>query len=215
MTTEDLPKVGSTGGRANKGKVYEGGLLVPAILEWPAKITSPRTTDVRCNTCDIYPTLVEITGAKIAKQTPLDGVSLVSLVEGKSFQRSTPMGFWDYPIKGISTPSDAWMTELFKAQQDGGDLPPNEASARAAQLPNPPYPSTEFPGHSALIDGDWKLHQIVDKKGNTKWELYDLAGDKMETTDLIEKRNDVAEKLKPRLRSWLVSVTNSLNGNDY
>ena len=35
-----LPKVGSTGGhRGNKGKVYEGGLLVPAILEWPAKIS--------------------------------------------------------------------------------------------------------------------------------------------------------------------------------
>ena len=39
-----LPKVGSTGGhRGNKGKVYEGGLLVPALLEWPEKITKARS----------------------------------------------------------------------------------------------------------------------------------------------------------------------------
>ncbi|MEO1525602.1 MAG: sulfatase-like hydrolase/transferase [Planctomycetota bacterium] len=210
-----LPKVGSTGGRANKGKVYDGGLLVPAILEWPAKIKSPSTTDIRCNTCDIYPTLIEITGTKIKQQAPLDGVSLVGLVNGDASRRSKPMGFWDYPIKGISTPSDAWMTELYEAQKLGKDLPPNEASLRAAELPSPPYSTTEFPGHSALIEGDWKLHQIVGKKGQTKWELYDLSSDKMETTNLIDKRNDVAEKLKPTLRSWLTSVAESLNGDDY
>ena len=60
-----LPKVGSSGGhRGNKGQVYEGGLLVPAMLEWPARIPSPRSTDVRCNSCDIYPTLLEIAGAR-------------------------------------------------------------------------------------------------------------------------------------------------------
>ena len=33
-----LPKVGSSGGRrGNKGQIYEGGLLVPALLEWPAR----------------------------------------------------------------------------------------------------------------------------------------------------------------------------------
>ncbi len=36
-----LPGVGSTGGRGNKGNVYEGGLRVPAILEWPARIVKP------------------------------------------------------------------------------------------------------------------------------------------------------------------------------
>ncbi len=35
-----LQRVGSTGGhRGFKGRVYEGGLLVPAILEWPATIS--------------------------------------------------------------------------------------------------------------------------------------------------------------------------------
>ena len=210
-----LPKVGSTGGRANKGKVYEGGLLVPAILEWPARIRSPRATNVRCNTCDIFPTLMEVTGTELAREVPLDGVSLLPLVDGETKSRDKPMGFWDYPAKGISTPSDKWMTELYEAQQLGKDLPPDASSTKAAELPNPRYSNTEFPGHSALIDGDWKLHQIVDKKGQTKWELYDLANDKMETKNLIAEDSDRAEKLKVELRSWLTSVVGSLNGDDY
>jgi arylsulfatase A-like enzyme len=37
-----LPKIGSSGGRrGNKGKIYEGGLLVPALLEWPAQFAEP------------------------------------------------------------------------------------------------------------------------------------------------------------------------------
>ncbi|MEL6107104.1 MAG: sulfatase-like hydrolase/transferase [Planctomycetota bacterium] len=210
-----LPKVGSTGGRANKGSVYDGGLLVPAILEWPARIKSPRATSVRCNTCDIFPTLMDVTGAKITRKVPLDGISLVPLIDGKAAKRSKAMGFWDYPAKGISTPSDKWMTELYKAQQHGNDLPPHESSVDAAKLPNPRYSDSQFPGHSALIEGDWKLHQIVDKRGQTKWELYDLANDKLETTDRIDEHPRLAGELKIELRSWLTSVVGSLNGDDY
>jgi len=101
-----LPKVGSSGShRGNKGQVYEGGLLVPAILEWPSRIPGPRTTNVRANTSDIYPTLLEIAGVRMEGQPPLDGTSLVPLIEGKMTERPKPMGFWDYPIKGIGTPA--------------------------------------------------------------------------------------------------------------
>ncbi len=211
-----LPKVGSTGGhRGNKGKVYEGGLLVPAILEWPAKITQHRTTLARCNTSDIYPTLLEITGASIKNQAPLDGISLLPLIEGKQQRRSGPMGFWDYTIKGIGTPSDKWMGDLLKAQQAGGDLPPHESSRRAAELPNPRYSNSQFPGHSAWIDRDWKLHRIESKNAAVKWELYDLKKDPNETTDLLSDRAEVVGRLKPHLSDWLVSVTDSLNGDDY
>ena len=203
-----LPKVGSTGGhRGNKGKVYEGGLLVPSILEWPAKIRSPRKSDMRCNTSDIYPTLLDIAGVSVEGQAPLDGISLRPLIEGKNQQREATMGFWDYTAKGISTPSDKWMGELLAAQKAGGDLPPHESSQRAATLPDPPYSLTDFPGHSALIDGDWKLHRIQGKNNKVTWELYDLADDPAEESDLAESKADVVMKLKPRLKKWLTSVT--------
>jgi arylsulfatase A-like enzyme len=211
-----LPKVGSSGGhRGSKGDVYDGGLLVPAILEWPDKITQPRSSELRCSTCDIYPTLVEITGAQVQNQPPLDGTSLLPLITGKPLARPKAMGFWDYPAKGIGTPSAAWMAELLTAQQAGGDLPPHPSSVGAAVLPDPPYSTRQFPGHAAWIDGDWKLHRLEDKSGNVTWELYNLADDPSEETNRLDNETSVANRLKPDLQTWLASVARSLNGEDY
>lgn len=211
-----LPKVGSTGGaRGNKGKVYDGGLLVPAILEWPARIPQPRSTSVRCNTCDIYPTLLEIVGARAERQPGLDGESLVGLIDGKADARRKPMGFWDYTAPGIGTPSAAWMADLLQAQQAGGDLDPHPSSQKAADLPSPKYPLDSFPGHSALIDGDWKLHRIQGKGRKVTWELYNLADDAAEATNVLDGEADRVATLKTQLNTWLTSVTSSLNGDDY
>ena len=216
-----LPKVGSTGGaRGNKGKVYEGGLLVPSILEWPAKIQQARTNNVRCNTSDIYPTLLEFAGVKLDDQRPLDGVSLVGLIESKqaseNAQREKPMGFWDFRAPGIGTPSKKWMGELLAAQQDGRDLPPHPSSQKAAELPAEPYSTESFPGHSAWIKGDWKLHRIESKNERTiQWELYNLKADPAESTNVVESNPQLKDSMQAELKQWLVSVVGSLNGDDY
>lgn len=211
-----LPRVGSSGGkRGFKGAVYEGGLLVPAILEWPRRIATPRSTEVRCNTSDIYPTLLEIAGAAVGQQALLDGISLVPLIDGRMESRSKPMGFWSYPAPGIRTPSAEWMAELLAAQQAGGDLKAHESSRRAAELPDPPYPLDRFPGHAAWIDGDWKLHRIEGKDGEVAWELYDLAADPVEGKDLIDYDRDHEGSMRESLEAWLASVVHSLNGKDY
>lgn len=211
-----LPRVGSSGGmRGNKGKVYEGGLLVPSILEWPDEIAQPRQTKIRCNTSDIYPTLLEVAGVKIANQPPLDGVSLLPLIRGEVSQRPRPMGFWDYTARGISTPSAKWMADLLAAQKSGGDLPAHESSQNAAKLPTPPHALDRFPGHSAWIDGDWKLHRIEDKNGKLQFTLYDLADDPKETSDVLSENEQRGKQMRVELERWLKSVVQSLNGSDY
>jgi len=211
-----LPRVGSAGPfRGRKGQIYEGGLLVPSILEWPARIKSPRRTAVRCNTCDIYPTLLEIVGARAKHQPKLDGVSLVGVIDRKTAERSRPMGFWDYQARGIGTPSAKWMGELLVAQQQGKDLPPHVSSQKAAELPSPAHPLDRFPGHAAWIDGQWKLHRIQTKTGKVRFELYDLGSDPSEKTDVAAGKPKRVEELKLGLTSWLKSVVHSLNGDDY
>ena len=211
-----LPKVGSTGGhRGNKGKVYEGGLLVPAIMEWPARIKQPRITKLRCNTCDIYPTLLAITGAEVKNQAPLDGISLTALIDGKSSPQQRSMGFWDTTARGIGTPSAAWMAELLAAQKQGKDLPPHASSQKAAELPQPAHSLSKFPGHAAWIAGDWKLHRITKGPQKVTWELYDLANDAKETIDLVNKEATRVKQMQKDLTAWLKSVTQSLNGEDY
>jgi arylsulfatase A-like enzyme len=212
-----LRKVGSTGGhRGNKGQVYEGGLLVPAILEWPARIPKPRTTDVQANTSDIYPTLLEIAGVTIEGQPPLDGISLVPLIEEKMTERPEPMGFWDYPVGGIGTPSHQWMAEVLEAQQAGREPEPDWRLRLDAGEITKRYSQTELPGHSAWIDGRWKLHRIADKTGaKVRFELYDLSADREEKNDLVAGEPDRAEKMKAALEAWQRSVVRSLNGEDY
>ena len=79
-------KPNSMGGLSGKkGNLLEGGIRVPAILEWPARIPKPRATSVPCNTSDFYPTLLELAEADLPKnQPPLDGISLVPLIDGKT-----------------------------------------------------------------------------------------------------------------------------------
>jgi arylsulfatase A-like enzyme len=211
-----LPGLGSTGGhRGHKGDVYEGGLLVPAILEWPAKLSKPQVSEMRATTCDIYPTLLAIAGVTMPNQPQLDGMSLLPLIEGNMQTRPKPQGFWDHAKGGISTPSAAWMGELLKAQQAGSDLPPHVSSQKAAELPSPPHATDSFPGHSAWIEGDWKLHRIENKKGNVRWELYDLSNDAAEEHDLSKQQPERMSGMKKSLGQWLVSVVESLNGEDY
>jgi len=211
-----LKKVGSSGGhRGFKAEIYEGGLLVPAILEWPAKIRRPETTSMRCNTCDIYPTLLEIAGVAMDNQPVLDGVSLVPLIENGQQSRKRPMGFWTYPLRGYITPSAKWMAELLAAQQQGDDLPANEQTQRAAKLPNPAFSDSKFPGHAAWIDGDWKLHRIANKRSNISWELYDLSVDPAEKINVLTSKPKRVEKMRAALQDWMKSVVHSLNGNDY
>ena len=80
--------------RGRKRSLYEGGVRVPGILEWPAKITQHRTTDIPAVTSDYFPTVLEVLGHKLTgKPRPYDGVSLLSLIEGRMTERSRPIAF--------------------------------------------------------------------------------------------------------------------------
>jgi len=210
-----LPGVGSTGGRGDKGDVYEGGLRVPAILEWPSRIREPRVTPFPANTSDIFPTLVDIIGTVADANRPLDGISLLPVLENTMDKREKPMGFWHYPGGGIRTPSAAWMAELLEAQENG-DMVGDSARLRLedSQITQQ-YPMDSLPGHAAWLDWPWKLHRMEDKSGNVRWELYQLEMDPQEGKDLMEDEAAKAAQMKSELETWQRSVIRSLNGLDY
>lgn len=210
-----LPGLSVTGGRGHKGQVYEGGLRVPALLEWPAVVRQPRITGVPCVTSDIYPTILDIAGIHPADQPPLDGISLLPLLEGRMTQRPRPLGFWDYPIRGIRTPSHQWMLELLKAQRQGREPDNKERLRLDAGVITGRYPEDSFPGHAAWLDWPWKLHRKQGKGGQVTWELYNLTDDPDEKTNVVEKQTARAARMRAGLEQWLVSVVRSLNGKDY
>ncbi len=210
-------KPGSTGGlRGQKGSIWEGGLRVPGIIEWPARVTSPRRIDLPCGTVDIFPTLLEIAGVKTAVQHgPLDGVSLVPAIEGTMTTRPKPLGFWQYPAKGRRRRSTDLLQALAKEQQSGGASTPTTETDRDAGKIAERHPMDALPGHAALIDGSYKLHRIERRKGGVTYALYDLASDAKETTDLADRQRERLERMKSQLERWQRSVVKSLNGGDY
>lgn len=212
-----LPKVGSTGGRRGfKGQIYEGGLAVPSLLEWPAVFKEPKVVKAPCVTSDIYPTVLGIAGVTMANQPPLDGIDLMPLLTGQVSRRSRPIGFWDAGVKGIGTPSKAWMDELLAAQKQGEE-PEDPARIRPdAGKIEPPQSLSEFPGHSAWLDWPWKLHRIENKRTHdVTWELYNLASDPDESTVLLAEQPERVPEMQGSLEKWLESVVRSLNGEDF
>ncbi len=210
-----LPGLGVTGGRGNKAQIYEGGLRVPGLLEWPSRIRSPRITGVPCNTCDLYPTLLELAGVSLDRQPPLDGVSLTGLIDGAMTSRPRPMGFWQHAEGGISMNSENWMRELQQAQRSGDMLGDMSRLRLDAGAIDKQYPENSFPGHAAWLDWPWKLHRIQDENGTARFELYNLESDPRESADCLKKETGRTLKMRTELEAWLGSVVRSLNGKDY
>lgn len=207
-----LPKVGSTGGlRGHKGTLWEGGLRVPCVIEWPAKIAKGRRRDFPCGTVDIFPTILEVVGVSPPDARPLDGISLVPLFEDRAAaRRPRPLGFWNFPVRGIPTPGEKILQQMLAEQQ--GQLPPSPP-------PKPPvitkYPEDHLPGHAAWLDWPYKLHRIADKKGNLHCELYNLQTDPEEKQNLAAQNPNQVQQMQQALEQWQRSVLRSLNGGDY
>ncbi|MCG3180897.1 MAG: Choline-sulfatase [Phycisphaerae bacterium] len=92
--------------RGRKATLWEGGVRVPGIIEWPGRLTRPTVTGLPASTLDIYPTIVDLLGLKAPDQPlPIDGVSLAPLLAGKMDRRPKPMPFWVYQGK-----KDDWVT---------------------------------------------------------------------------------------------------------
>ena len=67
--------------RGSKGTVYEGGVRVPAIMRWPGQIPANSVTSKVASIMDIFPTLAELSKARIPSDRVIDGLSLKPLWE--------------------------------------------------------------------------------------------------------------------------------------
>jgi len=75
----------------SKGSIYEGGIRVPTIMRWPAKITASSklktgtSTDLVIDCSDLLPTFCELAGAPVP--LGLSGVSIAPTLTGEGEQR--------------------------------------------------------------------------------------------------------------------------------
>lgn len=80
--------------RGRKRSLYEGGIRVPGLLIWPRKVTAPRTVEMPCSTSDYFPTIVDALNLQQGERPePIDGISLLPVIEGRTAQRPRPIAF--------------------------------------------------------------------------------------------------------------------------
>ena len=84
----DASAPGSAGPfRGRKRSLYEGGIRVPAVWEWPGRL-KPKQCDFPATTSDYLPTLLAILELEPVDARPFDGISLYPLVDQSA--RSAP-----------------------------------------------------------------------------------------------------------------------------
>lgn len=167
--------------RAGKGTLYEGGVKVCAFAHWPGHIKSNSVVNAPLHIVDWHPTLLRLAGAKLEQKLPLDG-------------------------------RDAW-----------------PAITRGAPSPHDAILINAAPQTGALRMGDWKLvvngegaedfdgeegaASAVERKSTARVagdgvELFNLAEDPSEKTNLAATRPDKVKELRARYHTfWKQQVT--------
>lgn len=202
----------TSGGREKKGSIYEGGLLVPSIIEWPAKKISGKSK-FPASTCDMLPTLLAMAEIEEKLPHPLDGIDVSKAIYGKKIQREKAMGFWHKIQNGQSTWNDRILKDIMNKQESKAPVPHNVFRIKKDVDEFPQFSESTSTGHAALNDWPWKLHRI----NGDQYELYNLEQDPMEKYDLSKnsEHSQKMEKMKQDLNIWMKSVIKSLNGDDY
>ena len=91
---------GKTNGlRGAEGSLYEGGIRVPGIIEWPDVITSNKISSLPVVSSDLLPTVCDIVGIKPPNDRPIDGISILPLLRGEMEQRNHSI-YWAFRIHG-------------------------------------------------------------------------------------------------------------------
>lgn len=161
--------------RAGKGTLYEGGVRVPAVAAWPRHIQPGTVVNQPLHVVDWYPTLLRLAGAKVESPESRDG-------------------------------RDAWATIA-----SGQSSPHSEIVLNAT------------PTAGAIRVGSWKLvvngdrehregrepgSNDADRAGSSapreeRIELFDLASDPFEQTNLADRHPEQLSELRKRYQVFV------------
>ncbi|MGY6649704.1 sulfatase family protein [Wenyingzhuangia sp. IMCC45574] len=111
--------------RGGKTDYYEGGVHVPFIASWPAKIKSGQVYKKPIISLDIAKTAVEIAGADANSGTVLEGTNLIPYLTGKEKGAPHKALYWRFfSIKSVISDGYKWIQkgkrapELYDLEKD-------------------------------------------------------------------------------------------------
>ncbi|MGJ8676714.1 MAG: sulfatase family protein [Akkermansiaceae bacterium] len=159
---------GDSGGlRGFKRSGYEGGIRVPGIVSWPAKIAPGTVSDTPVIGTDIFSTVLDIVGIDLPEDRTIDGASIVPAFSGELVERKVPL-FWrthvspykervalrmgDWKIVGNDTMTEFQLYNVQKDWKEENDL--------AAEMPE----KTEQMKRTII-----EVWEGIEKEGPSEW----------------------------------------------
>jgi arylsulfatase A-like enzyme len=109
--------------RSGKGSPYEGGIRVPCLARWPAKIKAKQVCSTPIHVTDWMPTLLAAAGTTAPSHLTLDGLSLLPLFRGERLA-SRPLFFYMplYDLRWGATPCAVLRDGDWKLIEHFGDF---------------------------------------------------------------------------------------------
>lgn len=188
-----------------KRTCYEGGVRIPLIVRWPARIR-PQVRDEMVMTIDLMPTLLQLAGGKAVEGLP--GISLVPIFDGQQPTWRTHL-FTEFHTHAAAInfyPQRAVRDGRYKLIEN---LLPGE--------PNPGYRAT-FTKDLAKVEYAVELappevqQAYARMRVGPKYELYDLENDPYEFRTLVDSpaHAEIFADLKGRLAKWRAETSDPL-----
>ena len=100
--------------------LYEGGIRMPFIIRWPAKVEAGKTDGTSIVAAlDLFPSLLSMTGTRPPAGWDLDGEDMSGALTGRVQERPSPV-FWEYGGNpGILRPGNPDFESPTNAMRDG------------------------------------------------------------------------------------------------
>jgi len=159
--------------RGVKRDQWEGGHRTPFIVRWPAKVKAGATSDQLLNLTDLFATCAAIIAAEVPNNAAEDSYDMLPALLGKADEPIRP-----YMISQTISNALAIRRGQWKYLDHKGSG-----------------------GNNYSREGDWgmKPYALPDTDPDAPGQLFNLADDPGETTNLYSKHPDVVAELKALL----------------
>lgn len=168
--------------RGEKLQLLEGGVRVPFVVSWPAKMAGGRTVDAPVSSLDILPTCLAAAGLPISTDAQLDGLNLLPFLDGKNKLPERDLFWW-------------WKSGPF-----AGGWAIRSGDWKLIHDPDA--------GSENLTAGEKLIKQTVlrDSAGNGNLMLYQLVDDPQEQCNVAGKYPERVLELKRKFEKWATAA---------
>ena len=199
--------------RGRKGTMYDGGIRVPAVIEWPKGFDQHGVISANTVTSDILPTLCRIAGTPLPER-PLDGIDLLPILSLEQKGRNSPIGFWSYSSSQVDKD-----TPYIKPDLQIGTTPLVKKmkgiyTRNFTNFIHPEITASNIQGPRVWLNDEYKL-VIHEQDKRRQVELFNTHEDPAESKNIASENPEIVERMMSELELWQTSVLTSLIGADY